>query len=645
MEPDDPFATYPMGPPDLSSVTAGLMLAGRYRLEALLAHGRSVMSWRAADQVLSRPVLIHLLEPEDQRLGWVLQAARNAAIVNDPRFLRVLDAVEASGQEPWSFVVCEFAVGDSVQTLLADGALTGQQGGYIVHEVAAALAPMHAKGLFHLRISPDSVIITPNGNVKIVGFLIDAALRPEPGEDSLTWSQQQANDILALGSLLYAATTARWPVHPSEPQRPHWGLAPAPLRGLPPVAGGTDEQVWPAPHELNRQIDPELSAVTMAIMRPALGLVGPGLHTADEVADALEGVVGITGAEESLETLVREHRGLTASPTPAVRRSSSPSSPRTDPDQPTQRMPAVVPIDLGGSDEKTRTITQPTGTGGAQAGPRMVGTPPVGTPSPDSQPTTVVARTTGSTPDAPQSLPAQDQPGRLDETGARPVPATPGRPQPVPAPPRARPRPGVLGRRWVQLLVGFVVVALIVLQVRSCVARNDQSQGSGSESSAVAAGPVEIVSAFDFDPVADGGDQNENSDQAYRAADGDPSTVWRTLSYLNNPVFGGLKPGVGMVFDLGREAQVQSVSLILDNQPNGLQLMIPNDADPTASQPPMNTVGEWHEIANDPAAGLQTTLRPAEPVTTRWVMVYFTHLPAVGAGLYRSGIAEAYINR
>ena len=31
-------------------------------------------------------------------------------------------------------------------------------------------------------------------------------------------------------------------------------------------------------------------------------------------------------------------------------------------------------------------------------------------------------------------------------------------------------------------------------------------------------------------------------------------------------------------------------------------------------------------------------------MTTRWVMVYFTELPSVGVGLYRSGIAEAYIN-
>ena len=293
MDFDDRFNTESAGHLDLLTVTAGLLLAGRYRLDSLLAFSHGVMTWRAVDQILSRPVLVHLLEPEDERLGWVLEAARRAATVIDSRFLRVLDAQEASGQEPWSLEVCEYAVGDSLKTLLAAGPLTTQQAGFIVHEVAVALAPLHARGLFHLRINPDSVIITANGNVKIVGLLIDAALRPQPGEDQLSWSDQEAIDVNALGQLLYASMTGNWPVPPSLPQRPNWGLPAAPMRGLPPAEGEPDQQVWPAPHELNRQINPEASAVTMAVLRPALGQVGPSLRSADDIADSLESVIAM----------------------------------------------------------------------------------------------------------------------------------------------------------------------------------------------------------------------------------------------------------------------------------------------------------------------------------------------------------------
>lgn len=610
MAESDDYPTNPTGRLDLSAVTAGLLLVGRYRLDALLLHNRGVMSWRAIDQVLSRPVLIHLLDPDDERIGWVLQAARRAATVNDSRFLRVLDALEASGQEPWSFVVCEFAVGDSVQNLLTEGALTSKQAGFIVREVAAALGPLHGRGLFHLRISPDSVIITANGNIKIVGFLIDAALRPEPGEDALTWAEQEAIDTRALGALLYGATTMRWPVLPSEPQLAQYGLAPAP----------TTEQGWPTPAELNRQVDPELSAVTMAILRPGLGAVGPSLHTADEIADALDGVVGPTGAEESLENLVRIHRGLAASsPTPAVvRRTSDWVSTAADPEQATAQMAPVTQVPV----TRAPATSAPVAATPVDPGPPV---PPAAEPRP---------------------RPVATEPDR----GRRPA-AAETRPKPVPAPARTpKPAPvagGTLSRRWVLVLVGFIVVALIALQLRGCGSDQPTEPGTpvpGEETSVVIE-PVEIVAAFDFDPPADGGDANENSDQAHFAADGDPSTVWRTLTYLNNPVFGGLKPGVGMVLDLGREVPVATVSVILDNQPNAIQLMVPIESDPAAARPPMETVGQWQVIASNSAAGLQATLAPEAPVTTRWVMVYFTHLPPVGSALYRSGIAEAYVNR
>lgn len=617
MNPDGSFDTDPVVPVT-PQASAGLMLAGRYRLEALLAQGRGIMTWRAADTVLSRSVLMHLLAAESERLGWVLQAARQAATISDSRFLRVLDALEASGQEPWSFVVCEYAVGDSVQNLLSDQSMTAQQAGFIVHEIATALAPMHARGLFHLRISPDSVIITANGNVKIVGFLIDAALRPKPGENSLSWSDQESIDVHGLGSLLYGITTGRWPVPPNEPQVVTWGLPPAPMASGG-RAGGPGEQLWASPHELNSAIDPEFSAVIMAILRPRLGLVGPGLHTAEEIADALEQLAGNGEAEESLETLVRAHRGLAAhSPTPAIRKQRSEWPTATSEDQPTQQMlvadvwdgmPDTDPnFKLG--DDLDATAQQPVATA----------------PSISSKPT------------QPEAVAPQPVKSPVAE-----------RPKPVAAPPRLPQRrtTAALGRRGVLLLIGFIVIALVVLQIRSCADGGSTQApitGSATENGSVASGPVAISSAFDFDPPADGGDNNENGDQAKFAADGDPATVWRTLTYLNNPVFGGLKPGVGIVYDLGSAVPVESVSLTLDNQPNGLQLMVPIEADPQAAKPPMATVKQWRAIATDQAAASQVTLQPDEPVTTRWVMVYFTHLPAIGSGLYRSGITETTIN-
>lgn len=592
-------ATDPTGHVVRPTASPGLMLSGRYRLEALLASSHNITTWRANDNVLSRPVLMHLLTPDDDRMGWVLNAARRAATINDARFLRVLDALEATGQEPWSFVVSEFAVGDSLETLLSNsGPLTSEQASSIVAQMATALAPMHARGMFHLRINPSAVIVTVNGNVKIVGFLIDAALRPKPGEDELNWADQELIDCYDLARLLYSLTTARWPVPPDEPQRNYWGLPPAPLR-LERSGALSGEQLWASPHEINPAISPALSTVIMAALRPRLGLVGPGLHSANDIADSLEGLYDPLEAEESLEALMRVNHQLgTPSATPAVQTGWLSGS--SDSTAPTLSMAKV------------------------EAEPAVIAEP------------------------APTEVPRWSPPATSSASAppAAVTPQAPGRPTPVAAPPRLKPKKtqtAALGRKAIVLLIAFVLLALIVLQIRGCTSGTDPHAAGGADAETIQ--PAVIVSAFDFDPAADGGDNNENSDQASFAADGDPATAWRTLTYLNNPAFGGLKPGAGIVYDLGEPVSVASVRVLLDNEPAAVQLMVPIENDASAASPPMTTVSEWEVIASDSAAAAEVVLKPDQPVTTRWLMIYFTSLPSIGGNQYRSGIAETYINQ
>ncbi|HEU5484994.1 MAG TPA: murein biosynthesis integral membrane protein MurJ, partial [Microlunatus sp.] len=163
------------------SSTAGTVLGYRYRMEELLAESSRTATWRAFDLVLSRSVVVHLLSPLDPQAPEILQTAREAALAVDSRFLRVLDAVSSDDPELGSYVVCEYAVGRSLEVLLSHGPLSGLESAWVVREVADALSGVHGLGLFHQRINPDTVILTPDGHVKIVGLLIEAALRPPPG--------------------------------------------------------------------------------------------------------------------------------------------------------------------------------------------------------------------------------------------------------------------------------------------------------------------------------------------------------------------------------------------------------------------------------------------------------------------------------
>ncbi|MDQ4085943.1 MAG: protein kinase family protein, partial [Actinomycetota bacterium] len=187
------------------TVEPGRQLAGRYRVEDLLAERAGARLWRAVDEVLRRSVAIDVLPSDSPRAAAMVQAARRAAVVTDGRFLRVLDAAEENGDV---YVVREWAPGESLDLVLADGPLPHRRAAWIVHEVAEAVSVAHSAGIYHLRLTPENVLVTDTGGVKIIGLATDAALHGVKHADA------EAEDVRALGRLLYASLVARWPNGP-----------------------------------------------------------------------------------------------------------------------------------------------------------------------------------------------------------------------------------------------------------------------------------------------------------------------------------------------------------------------------------------------------------------------------------------------
>src|SRR3954466_9539108 len=91
------------GPPGVAGGGAmatkrpGDVLAGRYRLDDLLSETGQGRFWRGHDQVLSRPVAIHVIDADDKRAVGLMEAARASAQIAEPRLLRVLD-IENDGR-------------------------------------------------------------------------------------------------------------------------------------------------------------------------------------------------------------------------------------------------------------------------------------------------------------------------------------------------------------------------------------------------------------------------------------------------------------------------------------------------------------------------------------------------------------------
>jgi serine/threonine protein kinase len=194
----------------------GTRLGGRYRLEDRIAAGAGWDAWKAIDETLARAVTVFTFASGFPRIGDVVTAARAASRLTDPRLAQVFDV-----EDDWehAYIVMEWAAGDTLGDLLAQGPLEPYRAARMIAEAAGALSSAHAAGVAHMCLSPGSVRWSPTGEVKVVGLGIDAALSGTVVDEPVR------TDTEGLGCLLYAALTGYWP-GPDYPPLP-----PAPLTG------------------------------------------------------------------------------------------------------------------------------------------------------------------------------------------------------------------------------------------------------------------------------------------------------------------------------------------------------------------------------------------------------------------------------
>ena len=137
----------------------------------------------------------------------------------------------------------------------------------------------------------------------------------------------------------------------------------------------------------------------------------------------------------------------------------------------------------------------------------------------------------------------------------------------------------------------------------------------------------DLVSVSDYDPY--GNDKHENPQLAPMAIDNDPVSSWRTVSYKAADMSG--KPGVGMLVDLGAPRPVDAVRLSL--------LGLGTDLTVYATDNPTKKMRTFTTMVAVTGAPSQVTLRVPRPVTTRYLVVWFTRLPSVD-GRFQGGVSD-----
>jgi len=206
----------------------GAVLAGRYRLVALLGRGGMGEVYRADDLVLDHPVALKFLPldgtqradagGDGARLAQLYSELRLARQVSHKNVCRLYDLGEADGRP---FLTMEYVDGEDLASLLRRiGRLPPDKAVDIARQLCAGLAAAHERGVLHRDLKPANVMLDGEGNVRITDFGI-AALEGDTSAVRAGTPQFMApeqlrgepasvkTDIYALGLILFEIFTGR----------------------------------------------------------------------------------------------------------------------------------------------------------------------------------------------------------------------------------------------------------------------------------------------------------------------------------------------------------------------------------------------------------------------------------------------------
>jgi serine/threonine-protein kinase len=221
----------------------GELIAGRYRIRALLGRGGAGFVYEAEDVNTRTRIALKIIDrPSADDVHGASRFAREARVmsaVRHPNLVRVLDAGTDAGR---SFLAMELLKGEDLgQRLCRERVLSLADAVHVVQQLLDGLVALHAHGVFHRDLKPENVFLSDQGGalpplVTVVDFGLSKVERPGPSTLPLTSTQRGARlgtpfymapeqargdaldaraDVYSVGAILFECLTGR-PPHVGE---------------------------------------------------------------------------------------------------------------------------------------------------------------------------------------------------------------------------------------------------------------------------------------------------------------------------------------------------------------------------------------------------------------------------------------------
>jgi serine/threonine protein kinase len=214
-----------------------------YRITGKLGSGGMGIVYEAEDVRLPRKVALKFLpeesadDPDAERRFQ--READTIAQLNHPNICTIYEIDRADGR---AFIAMECVEGINLKTYMARNQLSTGAIVEIALQIAAALGSAHAKGIVHRDIKPGNIVVSPEGQIKVLDFGLARRFKTSdteelglegstiPGrpmgtanymapERILQLPLDPRSDLFSLGVVIFEMATGRLPfagVSPSE---------------------------------------------------------------------------------------------------------------------------------------------------------------------------------------------------------------------------------------------------------------------------------------------------------------------------------------------------------------------------------------------------------------------------------------------